>query len=78
MLLKNLEWKCTYSPADGNLIQKFYIPLLKCARTYDRTTGFYSARTLAAASAGVEALVKMAAKCGCLPVAPWKGRKLRP
>ena len=50
--LQDYTWQCKYTPANGNLLQTFYIPALSCAVRYDRTTGFFSARTLAAATTG--------------------------
>lgn len=67
--LQDYTWQCKYTPANGNLLQTFYIPALSCAVRYDRTTGFFSARTLAAATTGVEGLVAnkghMRLICGC-------------
>ena len=57
-ILQDVPWQCKYTPSDGDLLQKFYIPVLRCAVRYDRTTGFFSAETLAAASLGVEELVR--------------------
>ncbi len=62
-------WKFKYSPSEGYLLDIFYIPALKCAVRYDRTTGYFTASALAAASKGVEGLVankgKMRLICGC-------------
>lgn len=57
-ILQDFSWQCKYTPSDGDLLKKFYIPVLRCALRYDRTTGFFSAETLAAASIGVEELVR--------------------
>ena len=57
-ILQDFDWQCKYTPSDGDLLKKFYIPVLSCAVRYDRTTGFFSAETLAAASFGVEELVR--------------------
>lgn len=57
-ILQDFDWQCKYTPTDGDLLKKFYIPVLSCAVRYDRTTGFFSAETLAAASFGVEELVR--------------------
>ncbi|MBQ7457433.1 MAG: DEAD/DEAH box helicase family protein, partial [Desulfovibrio sp.] len=51
-------WKHKYTSDDGSLLTLFYIPALQCAVQYDRTTGFYSADVLTAASKGIESLVK--------------------
>lgn len=57
-ILKGRSWKCKYTPNDGDLLKEFYIPALSCATRYDRTTGYFSAETLAAASIAVEELVR--------------------
>ena len=56
--LQDFQWQCKYTPSDGDLLKKFYIPVLSCASRYDRTTGFFSAETLVAASLGIEELVR--------------------
>lgn len=57
-ILQDFSWQCKYSPNDGNLLKIFYIHALGCAVRYDRTTGFFSAETLVAASLGVEELIR--------------------
>lgn len=69
MLLPDLSLAKKYSPASGNLLHKFYIPVLQCSVRYDRATGFFSAKTLVAAAAGVKGLIenngKMRLLVGC-------------
>lgn len=55
--LRDHPWQISYNADHGNLLNLFYVPLLKRAKRYDRGTGFYSADILAAAVEGVEALV---------------------
>jgi ERCC4-related helicase len=44
---------------DGNVIaQRFYIPVLKRCRSYDRLSGFFSADSLVVVAAGVAGLLK--------------------
>ena len=57
-ILQDHAWLCKYTPSTGNLITQFYIPALSCAVRYDRTTGYFCAESLAAASTGVEELVR--------------------
>lgn len=68
-LLTDHTWKHKYTPEDGNLLKKFYLPALSCAVRYDRSTGFFAAGALAAASQGVEELLrnngKMRLLVGC-------------
>ena len=56
--LPSLSWQLKYTPDDGDLLRHFYIPALKCAVRYDRSTGYFSAGALSAASRGVEGLVR--------------------
>ncbi len=57
-VLQDYLWKFKYTPEDGNLLQKFYIPALSCAERYDRSTGYFSAEALTAAAQGVEGLIR--------------------
>jgi superfamily II DNA or RNA helicase len=57
-LLVDFEWKLKYTPEDGNLVQFFYVPALRCANRYDRSTGFFSATALTLAARGIEGLVR--------------------
>ena len=57
-LLSDITWKTKYTPENGNLLKIFYIPALECAFRYDRSTGYFTAGALAAASRGVEGLVR--------------------
>ncbi|NDY57383.1 DEAD/DEAH box helicase family protein [Desulfovibrio sulfodismutans] len=56
--LKDIAWKAKYSPEDGDLLELFYIPALRLAKRYDRTTGFFGAEALALAARGMEGLVR--------------------
>jgi SNF2 family DNA or RNA helicase len=57
-LLPDFKWKLKYTPEDGNLVECFYIPALRCANRYDRSTGFFSATALTLAARGIEGLVR--------------------
>jgi len=57
-LLVDSQWKLKYTPEDGNLVQCFYVPALRCATRYDRSTGFFSATALTLAARGIEGLVR--------------------
>jgi SNF2 family DNA or RNA helicase len=57
-LLPDIKWKLKYTPEDGNLVQLFYVPALRCATRYDRSTGFFSATALTLAARGIEGLVR--------------------
>lgn len=57
-LLSDRDWKKKYTPDDGDLVSSFYIPALKCAVRYERSTGFFTASALALAARGIEGLVR--------------------
>jgi SNF2 family DNA or RNA helicase len=57
-LLPDSKWKLKYTPEDGNLVTCFYVPALRCANRYDRSTGFFSATALTLAARGIEGLVR--------------------
>jgi SNF2 family DNA or RNA helicase len=56
-LLRDTAWRLKYTPDDGDLVRLFYVPALSSANRYDRLTGYFSARALALAARGVEALI---------------------
>lgn len=67
--LTDYAWKPKYSPDGGNIVQSFYIPALRCAKRYWRTTGYFSAAALSLAMRGLEGLIqnegKMRLLVGC-------------
>lgn len=56
--LQDLPLKDTYSSQFDDLVNDFYNPILKIAVQYDRITGFFSPKVLAAASRGFSNLIK--------------------
>ncbi|GAB6058230.1 hypothetical protein [Desulfonatronum parangueonense] len=56
--LPSLSWQLKYTPEDGDQLRRFYISALECAVRNDRSTGYFSAGALSAASRGVEGLVR--------------------
>ncbi len=56
-LLRDQDWRLRYTPEQGSLLNQVYVPALRCAISYDRTTGFFDARALSLAARGVEHLV---------------------
>ena len=56
-LLRDHDWRIRYTPEQGNLLDLVYVPALRCAHTYDRTTGYFNARALTLAARGVEYLI---------------------
>lgn len=56
-LLRDREWRLKYTPEDGDLVRGFYLPALRSAVRYDRTTGYFTAGALALAARGLEGLV---------------------
>ena len=85
-MLADGTWKRKYTPDDGDLVRRFYVPALEDAERYDRLTGYFNAGALALAARGIEGLVRngghMRLVVGCtLPPAEIeaieKGAKLR-
>lgn len=62
MTLKNIEIKDTYSSDLDNLINDFYNPVLENAIIYDRISGFFSPKVIAAASRGFAELISREGK----------------
>jgi len=56
--LPERTWRLKYTPDDGDLVEVFYVPALRCAKYYDRSTGYFSAPALALAMRGIEGLVR--------------------
>lgn len=56
-VLRDREWRLKYTPDNGDLVRGFYVPLLECAASYDRLTGYFNAAALALAARGLEGLV---------------------
>lgn len=56
--LPDCQWCLKYTPDDGDLVERFYLPALECAVRYDRSTGYFVAEALALAMRGAEGLVR--------------------
>ncbi len=56
-LLSDHTWRLRYTPEDGDLVRRLYVPLLACAERYDRLTGYFTANALALAARGIEGLL---------------------
>ena len=54
--LREVDWRISYGPADDRL-NGFYVPALKRAIRYDRSSGFFNSSALAVAAAGVAHLI---------------------
>ncbi len=57
-MLAERSWYTRYTREDGDLIEKFYVPLLRDAIRYDRTTGYFNAQALTLAARGIEGLLR--------------------
>ena len=57
-MLTDHEWRLKYTPEDGDLVRRFYLPALEDAARYDRLTGYFNAGALALAARGIEGLVR--------------------
>lgn len=58
MSFQNLQLKHSYSSEKDNLIDDFYIPVLKEARVYRRVTGYFSSSSLFIAARGFSEFIK--------------------
>ena len=56
MSLKDVDIKAEYRSLIDNVIQDFYIPLLKEAKLYQRAVGFFSSSSLVEISKGIVAM----------------------
>jgi len=56
-LLGDFQWRSKYDSDEGSLVEDFYVPALRCAVRYDRTTGYFSAPVLTMAARGVAGIV---------------------
>jgi ERCC4-related helicase len=61
-LLTEHTWQLKYTPDDGDLVERFYVPLLACAKSYDRSTGYFGAEALALSMRGIEGLIRNGGK----------------
>ena len=57
-LLHEHTWKPKYHSDKLRLIEKFYVPALRCAHRYHRSTGYFSAPVLTLACRGIENIVR--------------------
>lgn len=57
-LLCDHKWRTRYASGKHDLVREFYVPLLSCARRYDRMTGYFNAHALTLAARGIEGLVR--------------------
>ncbi|MBP3276822.1 SNF2-related protein [Kandleria sp.] len=53
-MFRKLDIKSVYTSDENNIPQEFYIPVLKCAKTFDRTSAYFSAKALAMYTEGLE------------------------
>lgn len=58
MNLRDRSWNFVYRTGENHLLNDFYIPMLKCAKRYDRAVGFFSSSIFAASAKGISELVK--------------------
>lgn len=58
MLFTDLEIKEEYRSLQDNIVDDFYIPVLRCAKKYQRAVGFFSSTALMEISQGISGLVK--------------------
>ena len=56
--LKDIQIEKSYSSEGQNLLSDFYVPVLKCAKRYDRISGFFSPKILSIAARGFAQAIK--------------------
>lgn len=56
-MLREVDFKTVYDSDSDNILEDFYIPALRQAKLYDRSVGFFSARTISLAAQGLSALI---------------------
>ena len=56
-MLADRAWSTDYDRDDGDLVGRFYVPALRDAVRYDRTTGYFTAGALTLAARGIEGLL---------------------
>ncbi len=54
----NLNLKSSYESGQDDLVEEFYAPVLRCAKSYDRIAGFFSSSGLAIAAKGMAGFIK--------------------
>ena len=58
MSFKELNLKTSYETGMDDLVEGFYIPVLSCAKRYDRIAGFFSSTSLALSARGIASLIE--------------------
>ena len=56
-MFRNLNIKPSYYTDEGNIAQDFYNPVLSHSIQYNRVSGYFSAKALAAYSQGIQGLI---------------------
>lgn len=59
---RNLQISSEYHSLEEDVVRDFFIPVLECAKKYDRAAGFFSSSGLAKQTAGICALVRNGGK----------------
>ena len=52
-----LNLKSSYETGQDDLVEEFYVPILRCAKSYDRIAGFFSSSSLAVAAKGIAGFI---------------------
>ena len=58
MNLRDIKFEPSYSSYRGSLLKDFYIPVLSCAKEYNRITGYFSPKVFAVAARGFKECIK--------------------
>lgn len=57
-MLRNIEIKAVYNSEEDNILEDFYIPLLKNSVSYDRAVGYFDAKMLVSSAQGIGAFLE--------------------
>ena len=52
-----LNLKSSYETGQDDLVEEFYVPVLRCAKSYDRIAGFFTSSSLAIAAKGMAGFI---------------------
>lgn len=54
----NLNLRSSYESGQDDLVEEFYAPVLRCAKSYDRIAGFFTSSSLAIAAKGMAGFIR--------------------
>lgn len=61
-MLKDLDLKQVYYSNADDIVNEFYVPVLKVAKSYNRLAGFFSSSSFALAAEGIQSFIQNGSK----------------